>query len=320
VYCIEKNGTHDDRILTTIFKINGQYDIYILNKITNTMNRKIKIMGVLLFALIMVCMSLYGIPAQVGSQSKGNATTNVSFGSNKHIFSSSTITSGNWAGYVMNPNSGLGQSSVSGIQGSWVIQQVTGTFYGGQAAAQWVGIGGNTTSKIIQTGTVSCDNFFYGTTYKAWYELCNAGNPSPPVYLTMSVSPGNIMDAYIHNVGTNSWIISITDISNGQSFQKTVSFVCSGASGEWIEERPCGSSGLANFGTASFGAYYACGGIDNLVTMNGQQYIIEQTSHSKINMMSGTTVLASTTSLQPSNVPISDASYDSFQVIWENGS
>lgn len=277
-------------------------------------------MGVLLFALIMVCMGLYGIPAQVGSQSKGNATTNVSFGSDKHIFSSFTNNSTNWAGYVMNPNRNLGQYSVSGIQGSWAVQQVTGTFWGGQGAAQWVGIGGKTTSKIIQTGTVSCDNFLYGTTYRAWYELCNAANPSPMTFLSMSVSPGNIMDAYIHNVGTNSWIINITDISNGHSFQKTVNFACSGASGEWIEEWADGFSGLANFGTASFGAYYASGGIDNLVTMNGQQYTIAQTSYSKINMVSGTTVLASTTSLQPSNIPVPDASYDSFQVIWENGS
>ncbi|EQB68517.1 MAG: hypothetical protein AMDU5_GPLC00010G0057 [Thermoplasmatales archaeon Gpl] len=298
--------------------INSIY-IYIVNKIINTMNRKIKIMGVLLFALIMVCMGLYGVSAQVSSQSKGNATINVSFGSNKHIFSSFANTS-NWAGYVMMPNQNLGQYGVSGIQGSWTVQKITGTFWGGQAAAQWVGIGGYTTSKVIQTGTVSCDNLFYGTTYKAWYELCNAANPSPPAYLPMSVSPGNVMDAYIHNVGTNSWVINITDISNGQTYQKTVSFVCSGASGEWIEEWPGGSSGLANFGTASFGAYYDCGGIDNLVAMNGQQYTIEQTSYSKINMVSGKTVLASTTPLQPSNVPVPDASYDSFQVIWENGS
>ncbi len=255
---------------------------------------------------------------------------NISMTANTSIFGLGGVgpfdsaSSGNWAGYVAVSSHYDEQPEVTAVQGTWIVQQVITSFFGGPAAAQWIGIGGfpingnnnNIDKTLIQTGTVSTENYLFQRSYKAWYELL----PSGPVYLSsVTVHPGNVIDASIQEVGTNYWEISITDATDGQSSTTYHSYDSSMLSADWIEEWPFGTSALADFGTASFGPYYVSNGIYNLATINGQQYSIGETRYWSVTMASGTTTMAYPNALAPSNVPIPNASYDSFQVTWVNG-
>ena len=252
---------------------------------------------------------------------------NVSSTANNSVFASGgsslfdSTNTGNWAGYVSVSSYTDEQPVVTAVQGSWVLQQVSTSLFGGPAAAQWIGIGGfyengnpnNVDNTLIQTGTVSSENAFYQRSYQAWYELL----PNKPVYLPLSVHPGDVINAYIQEAGTNYWKISISDLTDGQSNTTFVTYDSSMLSADWIEESH--GTALANFGTASYGPYYTNTGIYNLATINGLQYSIGETNYWSVTMVSGTTTLAYPDSLAPSNVPIPNASYDSFQVTWVNG-
>lgn len=57
------------------------------------------------------------------------------------------------------------------------------------------------------------------------------------------------------NETSNLWLINLTDTTNGQTFQSTVTYASSQLSAEWIVERPeinGAISRLANFGAITF--------------------------------------------------------------------
>ncbi len=151
--------------------------------------------------------------------------------------------SGNWAGYVA-PGSGITQ-----VTGEWTVPPI-GAVPG--ASATWVGIGGYSTSDLIQTGTqqvgAPLNAIAGGSSYAAWFELL----PNAPTYL-FGVSPGDHMQASVTDLGgtcsgspdagtagttTSNWSIVITDVSTGRSQPETVCYSSSQSSAEWIHEAP----------------------------------------------------------------------------------
>jgi hypothetical protein len=104
----------------------------------------------------------------------------------------------------------------------------------------------------MQIGTEQ-DYTFAGASYYAWYELLPAS--STPV--NMTITPGDQMNASIvlDNSTTNQWSITITDLTTGQQFQTSITYMSSQLSAEWIVERPEVAhrlSTLADFGTVTF--------------------------------------------------------------------
>ncbi len=158
----------------------------------------------------------------------------------------------NWAGYVVASDMQNPQPTITDISASWNVPTVSPSVNDTFSAA-WIGIGGQFDKTIIQCGTEQ-DSINGQTQYSAWYELL----PRNSVTIrTINVSPGDIMQASIQitNPTLNQWVINITDITNGQTFQNTVTYTSSQLSAEWIIERPLVNnviSTLANFGTLTF--------------------------------------------------------------------
>lgn len=138
---------------------------------------------------------------------------------------------GNWAGYVTDPGTG-----VTNVAGSWTVPNA-GTLPPGSSST-WVGIGGYSSSDLIQTGTLEQSSpysqLISGGAYSAWYELL----PAFPVTIPDPVHPGDHMQASIVSGGGTSWTINLADTTAGWSFTKAVTYASSESSAEWIHESP----------------------------------------------------------------------------------
>jgi hypothetical protein len=159
---------------------------------------------------------------------------------------------GNWAGYVAASNLFFPQSAATGVSASWVTPSVTDI--GANAySAVWIGIGGQFEKTLIQVGTGQ-DYVNGAPKYYAWYEML----PDTLIPIdSMQVSPGDRIQAqiFLSDPNTNTWTITITDESNGQSYQNNFQYNTSKLTAEWIVEAPTVNgqlASLANFGSVTF--------------------------------------------------------------------
>ena len=185
----------------------------------------------------------------------------------------------NWAGYYVK-GTGIGFANAT-----WTVPTVTNTISGYSSA--WVGIGGVNGNGLIQTGTeqdcstsvatagevrfhgpviqdrptnggkgggggsTSCNPVYY-----AWWETYPAN--AEQKITSMTVSPGDKMNAVITQTSPGIWIISLYDLTNFQSFSTTVTFNPDQTTAESIIERPslcivhCKLTNLADFQTINF--------------------------------------------------------------------
>ena len=139
--------------------------------------------------------------------------------------------SSNWSGYAITGG------PYTSITGSWTVAPVAAsnkqTF-----SSTWIGIDGFNNSNLIQTGT-EADYYGGAAHYDAWWEILPA---SETVIPSMSVQPGDVMSADIHELPSGSWSITITDARPGrptnQTFSTTQTYTGPLSSAEWIEEAP----------------------------------------------------------------------------------
>jgi Peptidase A4 family len=161
--------------------------------------------------------------------------------------------SGNWAGYVVQSNTGQSFSSVSG---SWT-EPTLSTSSGQGYSAFWVGLGGagQQSQALEQVGT-SAEVVNGQTQYYAWYELL----PAAETPLNIAIHPGDHISGKVTVNGTNV-TVSLVDQTTGQSVSKTLQMSNPDtSSAEWIAEAPSTQSQsgadqvlpLANFGTVTF--------------------------------------------------------------------
>jgi len=158
-------------------------------------------------------------------------------------------TSTNWSGYAVTG------SSYTDVKGSWIQPTVTCGSGETSYSSFWVGIDGDGTNTVEQTGT-DADCSSGAPTYYAWYEMY----PKFPVNLsasTFTVSPGNQMSAEVSTDGNGNFTLKVSNASRGWTFTTNQrSRKARLGSAEWIAEAP--SSGgvlpLANFGTVNFSA------------------------------------------------------------------
>jgi Peptidase A4 family len=235
-----------------------------------------------------LCGALVGVLAIAAalSATAGGATQSMRHGP-IHMRTNSTST--NWSGYAV---TGGYYTSVSS---SWTqpAASCTGTAY----SSFWVGLDGDTSSTVEQTGT---DADCSGSTpqYYAWYEMY----PKFPVNYNNPVSPGDHMSASVTTNGSGSFTLTISDSTKG--WTRTTSARLKSAklkSAEVIAEAPSSSGGvlpLANFGTVGFSG----------ATVNGSVLTSSTLGLDKITMQSGSTVKA-----QPGSM-----SSGSFSVVWKH--
>lgn len=166
-----------------------------------------------------------------------------------------TVTSGytstNWSGYMAT------SGSFSAVSGSWTVPHVTGNGSTTSGDAAWIGIGGVTSSDLIQVGTADSVSASGQVSVSFFYEMLPA---TAQFISTTTINQGDTIHASLS--GNNGvWTITITDVTTNQSFTTTVSYTSSLSSAEWIEEDPSYSGGqlmpLDNFGTVPFSVSYA---------------------------------------------------------------
>ena len=220
------------------------------------------------------------------SATAGGATPSLRHG-RVHLITHSTST--NWSGYAVTG------SRFTSVSSSWTEPTVTcsATAY----SSFWVGLDGDTSSTVEQTGT---DADCSGRTpqYYAWYEMY----PKFPVNFSSPVKPGDKLSASVTTNGSGNFTLTISDST--QKWSQTISAKLKSAklaSAEVIAEAPSSSSGvlpLANFGTVGFSGASANGVL-----------LTSTTPHiDPITMSSGSTVKA-----QPSSI-----SSGAFSVAWKH--
>jgi hypothetical protein len=235
----------------------------------------------LLTALLAVAIAAIGLSATTGS-----AASRLRQDPNHKVTNSSST---NWSGYAATG------SKFTSVSSSWTEPTVlcSGTAY----SSFWVGIDGDTSSTVEQTGT-SADCSGSTPQYYAWYEMY----PKYPTNLSNPVSPGDSISASVTTDGVGRFTLTISDSTQHWTYQTTQRLHSAAlASAEVIAEAPSSRSGvlpLANFGSVSFGSS----------TANGAS-LASAPNLDPITMVSGSTVKA-----QPSSI----SSNGSFSVSWKH--
>ena len=177
---------------------------------------------------------------------------------------SGTSTSTNWSGYAV-----LGPvGSVTDVKGSWIVPAIQGTCPSqNQYSSHWVGIDGDTSKTVEQTGTDSdCQNG--APVYYVWYEFY----PHPSYLVTgMTVHSGDYIKAEVSYV-SGKFAVTITDTTTGKTFSTSTKVNSAQRnSAEWITEAPWsgGVLPLADFGTISWGVDYTHAASTNYATVSG---------------------------------------------------
>jgi hypothetical protein len=151
--------------------------------------------------------------------------------------------SSNWSGYAASGG------TFTSVTGTWTVPTVAGTTAG--ADATWVGIGGLTTSDLIQAGTQAQVDGSGNVQYSSWIEMLPAASQRVP----LSVTAGDSVTVTITQQSGNDWLIAMKNNSSGGSYNITVQYSSSNSSAEWVQEAPSIGRGLVpldDFGTVQF--------------------------------------------------------------------
>lgn len=160
-------------------------------------------------------------------------------------------TSGNWSGYAVDG------SNASFVTASWVQPYSTNCSIVPNAwSSPWVGIDGDNSATVEQTGTDS-DCVKGQPYYYAWWEMYPAKTRVIPNF---TVTPGDSFTASVL-YGANGFTMTLTDATSGAHFTTTsTSKKAARSSVEWIMEGPS-SGNLTDFGSIGFtGASATIGG------------------------------------------------------------
>jgi hypothetical protein len=155
-------------------------------------------------------------------------------------------TSTNWSGYAAAGQAG----TFTSVSSSWTQPAVTcgpqQTF-----SSFWVGLDGDGTQSVEQTGT-EADCSGGAAAYQGWWEMF----PAAPVFYNEPVKPGDAMSAAVTSAGGGAFTLTLSDQTQNwtQTTQQTSQTAQLG-SAEVIAEAPSSQNGvlpLSNFGTVNF--------------------------------------------------------------------
>jgi hypothetical protein len=243
--------------------------------------------AITLTASVLTAVALVAVGAASASAVGTHRAGELRAGAPNHKISNSTST--NWSGYAVTGG------TYKTVTASWVQPAVTcsGTAY----SSFWVGIDGDTSGTVEQTGTEADCN---GSTpvYSSWYEMY----PKFPTNYSDPVAPGDHFTSTVSTDGNGNFTLTLSDTTRGWTESVTKRLKSARlASAEVIAEAPSSSGGvlpLANFGTVSFSG----------AAVNGSTLTSTTPGIDPITMQSGSTVKA-----QPSSI-----SNGAFSVTWKH--
>jgi hypothetical protein len=194
----------------------------------------------------------------------------------------------NWSGYAV-----TGSGPYTTVSSSWTQPAVNCAGTKTAFSAFWVGLDGDTTNSVEQTGTEA--NCSHGAaTYGAWFEMF----PKRPVVYPNPVLPGDSFSASVTYTGRGGFRLTVSDATQGWS--QTTSQRRKSAkrgSAEVITEAPSSRKGvlpLANFGAIGFSG----------ASVNGSLLTSSTPGIEPLTMASGATVKATPSAI--SNGSFSD--------------
>lgn len=158
----------------------------------------------------------------------------------------------NWSGEVATG------TTFTGVTGNWAVPAVspsTATEY----SDTWVGIGGGSESSsgLLQVGTEQGSGGS-GATYSAWVEMLPARAYTivdPTTGAPATVVAGDRIQAQIVQKAAGTWMVELTDATQGWRFVNTYHYTGTSQTAEWIEEAPTVATSiarLADFHTVRF--------------------------------------------------------------------
>ncbi|HZU14728.1 MAG TPA: G1 family glutamic endopeptidase [Chloroflexota bacterium] len=200
-------------------------------------------------------------------------------------------TSTNWSGYDVTG------SGATHVIGSWTQPSVTCGPGENSWSSPWVGIDGDTSNTVEQTGTDSdCSS---GTpTYYAWYEMY----PKGTVQIPMTVTPGDSFTGEV-TYSAGNFTLRLTDNTTKKSFSTTIADKhAHEASVEWIMEGPSNGE-LSDFKS---------------VTFTGTNATINGVTGSLYSFTNADPITMVTSSNTPRATPSSVSSNGSFSVTWDH--
>ncbi|MFL0198638.1 G1 family glutamic endopeptidase [Clostridium sp. WILCCON 0269] len=165
-----------------------------------------------------------------------------------------TQQSSNWGGYIVTPTS---DSSYTSVSGSWTIPSISATQQDA-VAAQWIGLGGVSTTDLLQMGTIEEIQNGQPTAEVFWEQLPDVAQN------VLSVPIGSTINVSIAESSSSTWNLTFTaNTPDGQTQTQTISTTLDssydqeiGTSAEWISEDPSNTDGqlfpLANMGTVKY--------------------------------------------------------------------
>jgi hypothetical protein len=190
-------------------------------------------------AIVGIAGLVYGVGiTQAGAVPARTGRSGVLVPTNPHQKSvrGGTEDSLNWAGYVVAPGSG-----VTAVDSTFVVPSAGSVPPG--FSATWAGIGGDTTSDLIQAGVSEQSlpsNSLLGDQYYAWYEILPASETQISGCsgdANCTVTTGDSITVEIHNVSGSKWSINLSDAGHW-TYSNTLTYASSESSAEWIQEAP----------------------------------------------------------------------------------
>ena len=154
-----------------------------------------------------------------------------------------TSSSSNWSGYAASGG------TFTSVTGTWTVPNVSASSAG--ADATWVGIGGLTSSDLIQAGTQAMVDGGGTVEYSAWIEMLPASSRTVP----LTVTAGDSVTVTVTQQSGNDWLIAMKNNTTGGAYNITVQYSSSNSSAEWVQEAPSVGRGLVPldlFGTVQF--------------------------------------------------------------------
>jgi hypothetical protein len=149
-----------------------------------------------------------------------------------------SVQSSNWSGYAVTPS----DANVTGVSSTFTVP-TAGLILPG-FSANWAGIGGYSSTDLIQAGVAEDSvptNPVLGDQYYAWYELL----PGAAVQLinctgdsSCTVNPGDVVSVNIFQTANDVWTIDVSDSGHWSWTDSAVSYTSTHSSAEWILEAP----------------------------------------------------------------------------------
>jgi hypothetical protein len=182
-------------------------------------------------SVLSVCAALAAAPAATAHAVRQHAP--------KHRLTAETST--NWSGYsVDGPNA-------TAVTGNWTVRPATCARRETSWSSPWVGIDGDTSSTVEQTGTdTDCNRG--APSYYAWWEMY----PAPTQMISNPIRAGDSMTGSV-TYASSAFTMTLIDHTAGWTFRTTQSSTnAQRSSVEWIVEGPSNGT-LTDFGTLNFG-------------------------------------------------------------------